>query len=257
MILLKVVIPPQAVLFLIWLGIAAVSRIARFRGDKQLHDELSHALGYYNQLDHRLQTRFRDRVRAVVEDKEFIGRGIEVTGSMRHMIAASIVQLTFGLPAVTLAHFSRIIVYPDRYRSRISKQDHVGEVNPGLRTIVISWKRFCEDNHIADDARNLGLHEMAHALWFEHRAGENGYVRLDKRLMARWRELAQVEATRIHDDRSSLFREYAGTNQEEFFAVAVEYFFEQPLAFRDALPDLYALLCGLLKQDPAEKTVLH
>ncbi|MBK8228441.1 MAG: zinc-dependent peptidase [Flavobacteriales bacterium] len=252
LIILKSVLLPHGLALLAWLVVAIVSRWTQYKKDQQLHAQLMQELLFYRRLDHRHQRRFRDRVRAVVEDKEFIGRSIEVTPAVQNSLAASLVQLTFGLHLTTLAHFTRIIVYPDRYRSRIGQTDHVGEVNPGLRAIVISWKRFCEDNHITDDGRNLGLHEMAHALWFEDRTGNQDLIRLDKRLMARWRELAKAEAARIHAGNSSLFRDYAGTNQEEFFAVAVEYFFEQPAEFRQALPELYATMAGLLKQDPAK-----
>ena len=68
--------------------------------------------------------------------------------------------------------------------------------------------------------------------------------------MQEWRILAQREAEHIHAGKSRLFRDYAGTNQEEFFAVAVEYFFEQSVQFKKELPELYKVMAGMLKQDP-------
>ena len=53
----------------------------------------------------------------------------------------------------------------------------------------------------------------------------------------------------VNDDQHFL-RKYALTNKEEFFAVAVENFFERPAAFKTALPELYSILAKLLKQDP-------
>ena len=35
--------------------------------------------------------------------------------------------------------------------------------------------------------------------------------------------------------------------------MAVEYFFEQPVAFKEALPEVYGCLSRLLRQDPAAK----
>jgi Mlc titration factor MtfA (ptsG expression regulator) len=46
------------------------------------------------------------------------------------------------------------------------------------------------------------------------------------------------------------FREYACTNTHEFFAVAVEIFFERPEGFKNEFPDLYNVLVRLLNQDP-------
>lgn len=39
-------------------------------------------------------------------------------------------------------------------------------------------------------------------------------------------------------------------NIEEFFAVAVENFFERPALFKQAQPELYIILAQLFKQDP-------
>jgi len=55
----------------------------------------------------------------------------------------------------------------------------------------------------------------------------------------------------IKAGKPSLLRAYAATNQEEFFAVAVEYFFERSIEFREQLPELYSVMSGLLDQDPA------
>jgi Mlc titration factor MtfA (ptsG expression regulator) len=74
---------------------------------------------------------------------------------------------------------------------------------------------------------------------------------LQPELLAQWTVHAEGEIARIRRGTSRLFREYASTNQKEFFAVAVEYYFERPLAFRAELPELYAVLCRMLHQDPA------
>ena len=118
---LKFVLFPQGLALLAWLVVAVVSRWTQYKRDRQLHAQLTQELSYYGRLNHRHQRQFRDRVRAVVEDKEFIGRSIEGTPAMQNSLAASLVQLTFGLHLTTLAHFTRIIVYPDRYRSRIGQ----------------------------------------------------------------------------------------------------------------------------------------
>ena len=57
----------------------------------------------------------------------------------------------------------------------------------------------------------------------------------------------------IKSDKSHLFRKYAGTNTFEFFAVAVEYFFEVPEELKNELPNLYQYLTLLLKQDPVKR----
>ncbi|MEP4532261.1 MAG: zinc-dependent peptidase, partial [Cyclobacteriaceae bacterium] len=46
------------------------------------------------------------------------------------------------------------------------------------------------------------------------------------------------------------FRAYGGVSQAEFFAVAVENFFERPKEFKAYHSVLYQTMCKLLKQDP-------
>ena len=55
--------------------------------------------------------------------------------------------------------------------------------------------------------------------------------------------------------KTTLLNEYAATNYNEFWAVAVETFFEKPLHMKAGMPELYTSLCSLLNQDPllAEK----
>lgn len=213
---------------------------------------LSRCLPYYAQLDRTARREFDQRVTDFINDKEFHGRGIEVTREMKLMLAGSAVQVTFGLEPLLLMHFSRIVVYPDQYRNRPQSHLHLGEVNPGMRVIAISWKHFLQGYAEPTDARNVGLHEMAHALWFENRIpnAETGF--LSNKLLLEWRQLAEDESARIRSGEDRFFREYAATDQAEFFAVAVEYFFEKPVVYRAALPELYECMVQLLGQDPAE-----
>jgi Mlc titration factor MtfA (ptsG expression regulator) len=51
-----------------------------------------------------------------------------------------------------------------------------------------------------------------------------------------------------------LFRsDYAAENDAEFFAVACEYFFEQPLVLASEYPQVYRLLAAFFRQDPAAR----
>ncbi|HEX2618466.1 MAG TPA: zinc-dependent peptidase, partial [Flavobacteriales bacterium] len=207
---------------------------------------------YYRALSPKDKRVFEQHVGDLLEEKQWIGRGGPVTMEMRLRISAAIAQVTFGLGNLLLMHFSRIAVYPDAYRNPRTGRMHLGEVAPGAGLLVLSWKHFLEGFEEPNDGLNVALHEVAHALWFENTIpnGEDDF--LDARELSRWRSLAAEEADRIRQGQGRLLRRYAATDQAEFFAVAVEYFFEQPEAFRDRMPDLYGSLSALLKQDPAK-----
>ncbi|UXX79633.1 zinc-dependent peptidase [Reichenbachiella carrageenanivorans] len=206
---------------------------------------------FYNSLSANKQKRFEQKVKSFIVVKEFIPRQMPgVTEEMKVLISACAVQLTFGFPKVFLSHFKRILIYPDNYYSTINKTYHKGEVNPRYRAIVLSWKAFVEGYFDQSDGRNVGLHEMAHALRLENLIWNGEYDFLDPDLLARWQILADQEMINIAHGKSRLFREYAGTDPEEFFSVAVENFFERPEKFKSHMPNLYAILVLLLKQDP-------
>lgn len=196
-------------------------------------------------------------VATFVNDKEWVGAGIVVAEEMKVMISACAAQLLRGHPDLVLKHFEKFIVYPDTYRSHRSGRMHEGEVRPATGTIVISWDDFVNGYAHTHDAHNVGLHELAHALWFENSIenGEDNF--LHSGFLGKWNDLVDAEIRSIKAGNPSFFRDYAGTNEAEFFAVAVEYFFEQPLEFRDALPEHYTVLVSLLKQDPAATLVLN
>ena len=205
---------------------------------------------YYNKLSKPDQKKFEERVNRLLHSKQFIGRGISITEEMKVLISATAVLITFGLPMVTLANFDKILIYADTYYSHINHQYHLGEVNPRLGIITLSWKAFVEgfvDNH---DARNLALHEIAHALHFENQIRNEEYQFLNHDALALWDELAAKEIVQINGNSDHVLRAYAGTNEHEFFAVAIEYFFESSVEFNQALPELYDTMCKLLNQNP-------
>lgn len=217
---------------------------------KNLH-YLNTYFSFYQKLPPESKKIFSQRVARFITSKKFIARNIEsVSDEMKVLISASAVQLTFGFPKIQLSHFRNILVYPDSYYSTINRTYHKGEVNPRLNAIVLSWKFFVE-GYIHSDGRNLGLHEMAHALRLENRITNEEYNFLHPQILKEWELRATHTMKEIEEGREDFFREYGAVNREEFFAVAVENFFERPVLFSEKHPRTYATLCRLLRQDPA------
>lgn len=209
---------------------------------------------YYKNLPSRQKSKFEKRVQHFINIKQFHARGFQkVTDEMKALIAASAVQITFGLPGIFFSHFKKILIYPDKYFSTINKKHHKGEVNPRHGVIVLSWQAFVEGYVDHQDSINLGLHEMAHALRLENSIVNNEYRFLKEDLLEAWKIEAAREVKKSKSEAtSSIFRSYAFTNEHEFFAVAVENFFERPGNFADYNPELYNTLVRLLNQDPLQ-----
>ena len=209
---------------------------------------------YYQRLDPKKKIQFEKRVNRFIRLKHFVPRDFaEVSDEMKVLISASAVQLTFGLHEIYLTHFDRILIYPDAYFSFINRQYHKGEVNPRHGVIVLSWKAFQEGYEQSTTAMNLGLHEMAHALHLEDKIiyGQEGCC-LDEKLLVEYQNLSQNVIKKIQNGQEQFFRKYAATNDEEFFAVSIECFFEKPSGFLENHPKLYHTLASILKQDPLE-----
>ncbi|MBR07806.1 MAG: DgsA anti-repressor MtfA [Rickettsiales bacterium] len=205
---------------------------------------------FYRALPPKSQRIFAYRVSRFKKLTDFVPRQMDrVTSEMEVLISASAVQIAFGYDDVFLAHFERIIVYPDHFFSNADQRYHKGEVNPAMGVIVISWKHFVE-GYAHDEGLNLGLHEMAHALQLENIIMNDEFDFMDSGTIKVWQNLAIQEIERIKNGEATFFREYAATNHAEFFAVAVENFFERPKEFSTHNYALYKTLTELLQQDP-------
>ncbi|GAB4248083.1 MAG: zinc-dependent peptidase [Ekhidna sp.] len=205
---------------------------------------------FYQKLPPKSKKIFERRVALFISSKKFIPRQMDhVTWEMKVLIAASAIQLTFGFPKVNLSFFRHILVYPDAFFSNENQAHHKGEVNPKAKAIVLSWRHFVE-GYLKPDGRNLGLHEMAHALRLENRIMNHEYNFLNEEVLNEWEKIASVTMKEIQEGTETFFRKYGGVDREEFFAVAVENFFERPLDFNQHHPYTYKTLCRLLRQDP-------
>ena len=166
---------------------------------------------------------------------------------VKYLIASIAAQMTFRLPDDCFSIYHRIIIYPDYYYSRVNKQYHKGETNPAAGIMVFSLRGITEGFDLPYDGVNLLYHEMAHALYLEHKGMP--YNLFDEDIFERFHLYANDLLSREQPE-DFFLRPYAFTNVSEFFAVATENFFERPAEFNSALPDLYRILKDLYNQDP-------
>ncbi|RZJ63789.1 MAG: hypothetical protein EOO45_20175 [Flavobacterium sp.] len=206
---------------------------------------LNNEFNFYRNLTPRRKGYFRHRVATFMVHYRFVGAGgLTVTDEMKVRIAAVSVMLTFGMRRYLYRVFSRIIIYPDVFPSRSDDNFHKGEFNPAAKAIVFSWKHFLEGLQHDSDNLNLGLHEFAHALHFDslrkQRRGSSAAIYKDgfNNILV----YLGKPSNRQQLIDAGYLREYAYTNQHEFVAVVLEYFFETPDEFRQRLPELHEIV---------------
>lgn len=217
--------------------------------DPKIISELHRYSKFYRHLSNEEQYRFYLRCRFLVHSMYFYPRQeLQLREADLYLICAAYVKLTFGRKFRIPQFFDRIMVYPQPYYSRITRQWHKGEVSrKGL--IVFSLADLQEGWETPNDNLNLGVHEFSHvlAIELEHYSWIDHPV---KRHYMAWRKwmLQPANAETIKND--DYFRRYAFENEFEMFAVITESFFETPLEFRVRHPQLYGIIKELYKLDP-------
>jgi Mlc titration factor MtfA (ptsG expression regulator) len=99
------------------------------------------------------------------------------------------------------------------------------------------------------DKKNTAIHEFIHLI-----DKSDGVIDgIPSALMSHqysipWIDLINKKINEIHEGDSDI-NPYGGTNKEEFFAVAGEYFFERPRLLEKKHPELYKLLEQVFAQD--------
>ena len=180
--------------------------------------------------------------------------GIVQQEQIKAYVSASAALLTMGFKDFRFERsISRVIIYPDTYYSRIGKNHHIGEFNPNLKILVFSAKDLEKGFKIPNDNRNLGIHEIAHALMFETRNKSSWEARRFKVGLARIKKIHEQGGFQKRLEESSYFRAYGKTNFYEFFAVAMENFMETPENMSKDFPLLYETL-GLMLNFKLDKS---
>lgn len=199
---------------------------------------------------------FRDQI-------DFIGcDGLEITEEMELSIAAQACLLVVNSDA-WYTHLRTVLVYPGAFRSR--EVLHNGYVATEVETVrlgeswprgpvVLSWRDARQGATDEQDGRNLVLHEFAHQL--DDLSGHTDATPLlsEGQSFSEWESafLAAFErhVEDVRDGKRTMIDSYGAEGIEEFFAVAIELFFERPAALREDEPDVYLQLSVLLNVDP-------
>ena len=206
---------------------------------------------FYQAAEAPARRRFERDVQFFLNERAFEGiDGVDVTDPLRLAVASGAALLLHGrpdweLPAVPM------LLYPGRfdddyhggvYAEYDGMAHEQGPVLLSAPAVEASWAG-------TGDGSNVVLHELAHLFDFKN-AGADGIPSLmDPSSEAAWQALVRREMDRIRQG-DSLLRRYGATAPSEFFAVAVENFFERPEALRERHAELFEALASFFNFDP-------
>ncbi len=219
---------------------------------------LKRRVPYYLELDERGRARFEFNVKVFLAEQTIYapangGGMVPVDDDVRVLIAASAAMLLQGRPDLEWPTIRDIVVYPTKFDDAytIGEGNIAGMVH-AQGPVLISKRDLVHGFRKAHDGHNVALHELAHVLDYGTGAADGLPKGLDFVAAAPWVEViaARLQKVRRRKYRHVL-RDYAGTNEAELFAVAVEAFFETPTKLRERDPELYGMLQDYFQQDPA------
>ncbi|MBS8227997.1 zinc-dependent peptidase [Vannielia litorea] len=203
------------------------------------------------------------RVNLFLDQVEFHGRGgLEVTEEMRLSIAAQACLLVVNTDT-WFVNLRTILVYPGAFRSRrashngfvVTEQETVRTGESWARgPVILSWAHSEAGAADAHDGHNVVLHEFAHQVDDLSGRADGAPVLARGQSFAEWARVFTGAYERLCErterGERGVIDPYGYEGHEEFFAVAVEVFFEQPAALMEEEPEVYAQLSTLFKLDP-------
>jgi Mlc titration factor MtfA (ptsG expression regulator) len=217
------------------------------------------------------RARLEELVRVFLLKKRFEGcGGFNLTDEMRIAIAANACLLALGRPGTPYPRLVTVLLYEKPFVSTVKhdlgegvieeyEEERTGEAwEHG--SVILAWEEIKGDRE-AHDGHNVILHEFAHLLDLEAGGFDGAPGVGDKAAHEAWAKVFRRE----YDDliraseagEETLLDDYGATDPAEFFAVATECFFGEPLALRTRHPKLYRQLQRYFNQDPAARHREH
>ena len=220
----------------------------------------------YSRLPADDQAELQGYVRTFLAKKDFEGCGGQtITDEVRVTIAAQACLLLLHRQTECFPSVSTVLVYPSTYVVQRRERGEDGVVSEGPSElvgeawqhgpVVLAWDDVLAGTADETDGHNVVLHEFAHKLDEEDGALDGAPALGRRSRYAAWARILAREYRRLRRDsargRRTVLDEYGAEDPVEFFAVATESFFEEPVLLKGRHPQLYAELAEFYRQDPA------
>ncbi|CAN5774522.1 hypothetical protein BH11BAC4_BH11BAC4_17440 [soil metagenome] len=199
---------------------------------------LTRRSNFYNSLDAIGKEKFLYRLQRSIKQKTFKIHDSSGFREMPVLISAAAIQLSFGLEKYLLPDFPFIHISPQEFMA-VHPNIRFLEGNVSGNCINISWKHFLKGFEFPGDGQNVGLHELAHAYYYQNfQSGnsEHDFVADFSKFTNYGNKAFEQEQVRGYD----LYSDYAIRNFQEFWAESVEIFFDKPVEMKNNYPELYA-----------------
>lgn len=236
---------------------------------------LRRRVAHWRWLDDDEQAHLRALVQVFEHEKHWEGAGgLELTDEIRVTIAAEACLLILGLDHGLYRQVDSIVVYPHavvapppapsffavpRGLPQTGVPIHGQAFSRG--PVILVWDAVRRGAANPTDGHNVVYHEFAHKLDMLSGGADGVPPMQDRAHYDRWVEVftREYEAMRVRAEagRRTWLGDYALTNGAEFFAVATEHFFEQPLEMEREHAAMYEVMRDFYRQDTAARARRH
>lgn len=205
---------------------------------------------FYKTLDQEQRKLFKKRMGLFLSETYVEGVELQVEELDRVLIAASAVIPVFGFVEWHYTNLTSVLLYPDNFNKDFVFDDEekgrliAGMVGTGRleNQMILSRKALRQGFSAKNRGNNTAIHEFVHLI--DKMDGQVDGVPerlLEHAYSIPWLKVIHQEMEKINNNSSDI-RNYGGTNEAEFLAVASEYFFEKPDQMQKKHPELYKML---------------
>lgn len=224
-------------------------------------------LDEWRYLDREERVDLRDRTEALLATKGWeAAHGFELTDAMCTVIAANAALVVLGLDLDLYRDVQAIVVHPTRLTITRPRPGPIpgsmtegpldldGEAHHRRGPVVLAWDAVRRDTQHRGDGRNVVVHELAHKLDMLDGMVDGTPPLAEHGVHRRWVEVCGPEYESLRAGAADpVLRDEAGADPGEFFAIAVEAFFDRPTMLAEHKPQLYDVLRTYFAQDPVAR----
>jgi Mlc titration factor MtfA (ptsG expression regulator) len=214
-------------------------------------------VAYFNALSDKQQDRFRKLVKVFLDETRITGIRTDVDETTRVLVAASAIIPVFNIDDWEYSRLGEVLIYPGSfdhdYRTDGNlPRNTLGMVGTGHLSgvMILSKPALLTGFDITNDEENVGIHEFAHLVDGADGAIDGIPPGVPPEVAKKWIEWVGQELAMSPEKRTHI-KDYAYTNEAEYFAVLTEYFFETPGILQKKNPELYRMLVRMFRQDTA------
>ncbi len=215
-------------------------------------------------LPQALAARHEGVVQVLLSEKHYEGvGGLAVTDDMRLAVASQAALLQLREGADYYPGLDSVVLYPESFVVNHERHDDHGLVHAEedelsgeswtQGTVVLAWRDVAHESR-EQNGYNVVLHEFAHQLDDQSGDADGTPLLAGADALDRWHKAFQAaferHARSLRRGREVLFDDNAAESPAEFFATAVELFFEYPAELAAEFGDVHACLADWLELDP-------